>query len=114
MTLNLIAYLIWTILGVAIGALLPRQALAVGLSTGGYLIGTQALVGIIAVPAATLHQERLRESVVLVPTYASRITVEGAALPQAPPRWVAAAVLAGYAAVGTAAGTVMLRRHDIT
>jgi ABC-2 type transport system permease protein len=51
--------------------------------------------------------------VVLVPTYASRLLIEGAPLPQAPPRWVAAAVLVGYAVPGTSAGGSVLRRHDI-
>jgi hypothetical protein len=51
---------------------------------------------------------------VLIPTSASQLMIAGTELPGAPPRYVGALVLIGYAVLSGVLGTMLTKRRDIS
>ncbi|MEV1330778.1 ABC transporter permease [Micromonospora costi] len=111
--LNGLAYLLWGVLGVGLGVLIRSQ---IGATVTGillYLGGTIGAAIAISVLAARFG-DWINDLQLLVPSLASSLMVAGTEIPGNPPRWAGAAVLIGYAVVTGVAGTLILRRRDIS
>lgn len=111
--LNLVGYVIWTILGVALGVLIRNQIASVIVAIVAYFIGLVAQTIVIGL-AGYLEQDWLTKAVVLLPSAASDLMTRGADLPGNPPQWVGAAVLIGYGVVAGVIGTLITRTRDIS
>jgi ABC-2 type transport system permease protein len=112
--LNLLAYAIWTVLGVGLGTLITNQLGAVITSSVLYLVGTQ-IVGLVFLLLSNLFDsEAIMEWQVIWPAMASQVMINGIDSPMLPPWWVGALVLVGYAIVAGVAGTLITRRRDIS
>jgi ABC-2 type transport system permease protein len=113
--LNLLAFAVWAVFGVGIGALIRNQVGATIAAAGLYLVaGGVALVAFQILYGWTKQDWVLTASVV-VPSIASQIMTSPQRLfDQAPPQWVGAAVLIGYAILSTAVGAAIIRRRDVS
>ena len=113
--LNLVAFGVWTVLGVAIGTLIINQLAATLTAAGLYLVGTQLVGLVFFLLAEWLDNETILEWQVIVPSIASQVmTVGGDDVPGAPSWWVGALVLLGYAVAAGVAGVLITRRRDIS
>jgi ABC-2 type transport system permease protein len=111
--LNLLAFMLWAVLGVGLGVLIRSQLAATLILAIVYTVGA-AVVGIIFTLLAQNVAEWIGKLQVLVPTTASELMLSGTELPGNPPRWVGAVVLIGYAAVAGVVGTLITKRRDIS
>jgi|ADGO01.1.fsa_nt_gi hypothetical protein len=113
--LNLVAYAVWSIFGVAIGTLIRSQLAATVISTVLYVIGTQVAGLIFTLLAIWLENESVAEWQVIIPSVASQVmTTGGEDIPGTPEWWVGALILLGYAVVAGVAGVLITRRRDIS
>lgn len=112
--LNLLAYAAWTVLGVGIGTLITNQLAAVIIAAVAYLIGTQVVGLLFYLLAEWFNNQAIIEWQVILPSVASQVMVTGADVPGLPSWWVGTLVLFGYALVTGVAGTLIVRRRDIT
>ncbi|WBB79407.1 ABC transporter permease subunit [Micromonospora sp. WMMD882] len=112
--LNLLAYAIWTILGVGIGTLITNQLGAVITASVVYLVGTQVVGLLFLLLSNLLDNESVLEWQVIWPAVASQVMISGIDSPMLPPWWTGALVLVGYAVVAGAAGIMITRRRDIS
>ena len=110
---NLLAYAIWTVLGVGIGTLIPNQLGAVITAAVLYLIGTQVVQLLFFLLSNALHNEAVMKWMVVWPAVASQVMISGQGSQFLPAWWVGALVLAGYALVSGVAGVLITRRRDI-
>ncbi|WP_030438702.1 ABC transporter permease [Actinoplanes subtropicus] len=111
--LNLLAFMLWAVLGVGLGVLIRSQLAATLILAIVYTVGA-AVVGIIFTLLSQNVAEWIGKLQVLVPTTASELMLSGTELPGNPPRWVGAVVLIGYAAVAGVVGTLITKRRDIS
>ncbi|MFE0589372.1 ABC transporter permease [Micromonospora echinospora] len=112
--LNLLAYAIWTVLGVGLGTLITNQLGAVITASVVYLVGTQ-VVGLLFLLLSNLFDsEAILEWQVVWPAMASQIMISGIDSPMLPPWWTGALVLVAYAVAAGLAGIMITRRRDIS
>jgi len=111
--LNLLAFVLWAVLGVGLGVLIRSQLAATLILAIVYTIGA-AVVGLIFNLLTQYVAEWIGKLQVLVPTTASELMLSGTDLPGNPPRWVGAVVLIGYAIVAGVVGTMITKRRDIS
>ncbi|NES15839.1 MULTISPECIES: ABC transporter permease subunit [unclassified Micromonospora] len=111
--LNLLAYVLWGILGVGFGVLIRSQIGATITAVVLYLVGTTAANLVFFLLQQWLEQDWISKLAVVVPSTASQLMISGTELPGNPPQWVGAAVLIGYSVVTAAVGTAIMRRRDI-
>lgn len=112
--LNLLAYAIWTVLGVGLGTLITNQLGAVVTASVLYLVGTQVVGLLFLLLSNLLESEAVMEWQVLWPAVASQVMISGIDSPMLPPWWTGAVVLVGYALVAGLAGVLLTRRRDIS
>lgn len=112
--LNLLAYVLWAVLGVGFGVLLRSQIAATVTGIILYLAGFIGALVIFTVLASQLDAPWLLEWQVIVPSIASQLMVSGTELPGNPPQWLGAVILLGYATVAAAIGTLIVRTRDIS
>jgi ABC-2 type transport system permease protein len=113
--LNLVAFGVWTIFGVAIGTLITNQLAATITAAVVYLLGTQLAQVAFFVLSAWLDSEAVLQWQVIVPSIASQVmTLGGEGIPGSPAWWVGALVLLGYAVVAGTAGILITRKRDIS
>jgi ABC-2 type transport system permease protein len=113
--LNLLAYVVWAIFGVAIGTLITSQLAATIIAAVLYLVGTQLASLLFFLLAAWLDNETILEWQVVIPSIASQVmTLGGDDIPGTPSWWVGALILLGYAAVAGVVGVLITRRRDIS
>ncbi|WP_051366764.1 ABC transporter permease subunit [Hamadaea tsunoensis] len=113
---NLIAYLLWALLGFGLGTLLRSQIGSVVTSMIVYLVGFVGAIGVFGfIRAHLIHGDWVLTSAVSVPTIASEVMVTPEKLyPQAAPWWVGALVMLGWSVAAGAVGIVLNRRRDIS
>ncbi|MFF5175498.1 ABC transporter permease [Micromonospora sp. NPDC000089] len=111
--LNLLAYAIWTILGVGIGTLIPNQLGAVITAAVVYLVATQVVQVLFVLLSSWLDNEAIAKWQVVWPAIASQVMISGERSGMLPAWWVGALVLIGYALVSGAVGVFVTRRRDI-
>ncbi|HEX7746587.1 MAG TPA: ABC transporter permease [Micromonosporaceae bacterium] len=111
--LNGLAYLLWAILGVGFGVLIRSQ---IGATVTGIVLYLAGYIGALIIISTLSNRfgDWINDLAVIVPSLASQLMVSGTELPGNPPRWAGAAVLIAYAVITSAAGTLVLRRRDIS
>ena len=112
--LNLLAYAIWTILGVGIGTLIPNQLGAVITAAVLYLVGTQVVQLLFFLLSGWLDSQAVVKWQVVWPAVASQVMISGGSTELTPDWWVGALVLVGYALVSGVFGVLITRRRDIS
>ncbi|MCW3814836.1 ABC transporter permease [Micromonospora sp. DR5-3] len=111
--LNLLAYAIWTGLGVGIGTLIPNQLGAVITAAVLYLVGTQVVQLLFFLLSNWLDNEAVIKWQVVWPAVASQVMISGEPSQFTPAWWVGGLVLVGYALVSGVTGVLITRRRDI-
>ncbi|MEU4642200.1 ABC transporter permease [Micromonospora sp. NPDC023814] len=112
--LNLLAYAIWTVLGVGIGTLITNQLGAVITAAVLYLVGTQVVGLLFMLLANALDNMAVAKWQVIWPAVASTVMVSEGQTDFTPEWWVGALVLIGYAVVSGVVGIAITRRRDIS
>ncbi|MBM0279778.1 ABC transporter permease [Micromonospora tarensis] len=110
---NLLAYAIWTILGVGIGTLITNQLGAVITAAVLYLVGTQVVGLLFLLLSNLLDSEAVLKWQVVWPAVASQVMITEGQSEFVPAWWVGALVLIGYALVSGVVGVFITRRRDI-
>lgn len=112
--LNLLAYLLWGILGVGFGVLIRSQIGATVTAVVLYLVGTLAVGILFTVFANWLNQEWIENLQYGLPSIASGLMVAGRNIPGQPEFWVGAVVLVAWALVTGSIGTLITRTRDVS
>jgi ABC-2 type transport system permease protein len=115
--LNLLAYLLWAILGVGIGVLIRSQIGATVTAALLYTIGTYVVIGVLSlIHNFWIKHDWVMQAAVFVPSLASVHMISGLQLGDVPdpPRWLGAVVLIGYAVIAGFIGTMITRKRDIS
>jgi len=112
--LNLLAYGIWTILGVGIGTLITSQLGAVITASVLYLVGTQVVGVLFLLLANWMDNMDIVKWQVVWPAAASTIMISGGESEMTPAWLVGALVLIGYALASGIIGILLTRRRDIS
>jgi ABC-type transport system involved in multi-copper enzyme maturation permease subunit len=118
--LNLLAYVIWAILGIGLGVLLRSQLGATITAAVAYLLAIPVaglFFGLIR--AFVIKDDGVFNAMVLLPGVDSAIMVSPERIQLAPtvlgpPWWAGALVLLAYGVLAGAVGTVLTRRRDIS
>jgi ABC-2 type transport system permease protein len=101
---------------VGFGALIRNQVGAVVTGVLVYLIGTQlAQILFFVIREYLIKEDWVLQAQVVVPAVAAQIFVSATEVfPDAPPYWVGGLVMLGYGVVAGVAGTLIMRRRDIS
>ncbi|NUR69975.1 MAG: ABC transporter permease [Hamadaea sp.] len=113
---NLVAYLLWALLGFGLGTLIHSQIGVVVTAMLIYLGGFIGGIGVFnLIRAYLIHGDWVLTSAVVMPSIASQVMVSPEKLyPEAASWWVGVLVLTGWSVVAGAIGIVLNRRRDIT
>ncbi len=124
MLMNLLAYAIWAVLGIGLGALIRNQLGATITGAGLYLIGTTVVqVAFFLIYQFWIKEEWVLNLMVLAPSVASQVMitpevifgVDANGLPVYGPQWwVGALILLGYGVLAGLLGNLLLRKRDIS
>ncbi|GAA4674048.1 ABC transporter permease [Phytohabitans rumicis] len=112
--LNLVAYLLWGILGVGFGVLIRSQIGATVTAVALYLLGTAAAAIVFTLFAQWLDLDWIRDLQYGMPSIASGLMVSGTDLPNQPAFWVGAVVLVVWALATGTVGTLITRTRDVS
>ena len=113
--LNLLAFVIWAVFGLGLGALIRSQVGSVVAGIAVYLGGFAVVEIIFHLIYQVYRQGWVLGAPVIAPAVASNVMITpGRAFAHAPPQWAGLAIMVGYAAALTAAGIVVTRRRDVT
>jgi hypothetical protein len=113
--MGLLAYVLWALLGLGLGALLRSQVIAVVAAIGIYAGGFVVVELFVHLLYSAFHASWLLGAAVLAPAQASNVMITaGKAFPHAPPWWAGGLVLAGYSVVLATAGAAVIRRADVS
>jgi ABC-type transport system involved in multi-copper enzyme maturation permease subunit len=112
--LNLLAYAMWAIFGVGLGALFQSQVGAVVAGVGVYLGGAGAVLLIFNLIYQAYHHTWVLGAPVIAPAVASLVMITpGRAFDHAPPQWAGLLVMVGYVLTFGIAGLLRTRRREI-
>lgn len=120
--MNLLAYVVWAVLGVGLGALLRNQLAATLTGAALYLIGSQAVQFIFVIIYIYIPSEWVIKSMILVPSVASQVMITAEPAPlwvtadgpiMSPQWWVGLIILVAYGVVAGVIGTLIIRRRDV-
>jgi ABC-type transport system involved in multi-copper enzyme maturation permease subunit len=112
--MGLLAYVLWALFGLGLGALLRNQVVASVAAIGIYVVGIAVVDLIVHLLHDAFHAPWLLGLLVLAPAEASNAMITaGTAFPGAPPWWAGGLVLAGYGLALTVAGSIAISRSDI-
>jgi ABC-2 type transport system permease protein len=112
--MGLLAYVLWALFGLGLGAVVRNQVVAAVAAIGIYAGGVVVVDLIIHLLYDAFHASWLLSLLVLAPAEASNAMIAaGKAFPDAPPWWAGGLVLAGYGVALTVAGGISIRRSDI-
>jgi hypothetical protein len=114
--LNLAVYAVWSVFGVGFGVLIRNQVGTVVTAVVLYFAGSAGGILFFAlVREYLIREDWVTTAQVAVPTIASMVMITpGRLFEDAPPQWVGAAVLIGYALVAGTIGTLITRKRDIS
>ena len=116
--INLLAYALWSVLGVGLGVLMRGQLGATLVTTGVYLSGYAALI-LFGLIRSLVPSDAVYDVAILVPSVASIVMLSPEELAFdadtfGPAWWVGALVLIGYGIAAGVIGTLITRRRDIS
>lgn len=112
--LNLLAYVLWALIGVGFGVLIRSQIGSTVTAMVVYTVGTLAVSIIVRVLVNVLHWDWVDKVQWAFPSIASGLMVNGVDLPGQPHYWVGGLVLLAWAAVTGLIGTLITRTRDIS
>ncbi|HEY1820609.1 MAG TPA: ABC transporter permease subunit [Trebonia sp.] len=113
--LGLLAYVLWALLGLGLGAVLRSQVVAAVAAIAIYAGGFAVAELIAHLLNDAFHASWLLGLAVLAPAEASNVMIaSGRAFQGAPSWWVGAVIMAGYGLALTVAGVIQVRRRDVT
>jgi ABC-2 type transport system permease protein len=113
--LNLLAFVLWAIFGLGLGTLLRSQIGSVITGLCLYLLGFAAVLIIFNLIYNVYPHAWVHTAQVIAPAVASTVMITpGRLYPDAPPEWVGAVVLIGYAVVTGFVGILITRKRDIS
>jgi ABC-2 type transport system permease protein len=112
--LNLLAYVLWALIGVGIGVLIRSQIGATVTAMVVYTVGTLAVSIIVGVLVNVLHWNWVNNVQWAFPSIASGLMVNGADIPHQPHYWVGGLILLAWAVVTGLIGTLITRTRDIS
>jgi ABC-2 type transport system permease protein len=112
---NLLVFVLWAVLGVGFGALIRNQIGATITAAVLYTVGSQ-VVGVVffVIRQFLIKEDWVLKLAVVVPSEAARVFVTAVQLPESAPYWVGGLVLLAYGVVGIVAGSMIMRRRDIS
>ena len=112
--LNLLAYLIWSVLGVGLGTLFRGQAGAVVVGLALYLGGAAVVAAAVNLIYLAYHHTWVLAAAVIAPAVASLVMITpGRAFDHAPPQWAGLLVMMGFVLSLGAVGVLRIRRRDV-
>jgi hypothetical protein len=112
--MGLLAYVLWALFGLGLGAVLHNQVVAVATVIAAYAGGVVVVELVIHLLYDALHASWLLSLAVLAPAQASNVMITaGKAFQDAPPWWVGGLVLAGYGVALAALGAASVSRSDV-
>ena len=112
--MGLLAYVLWALFGLGLGAVLRNQIVAVVAAIGIYAGGIAVVDLIVHLLYWAFHASWLLGLLVLAPAEASNVMITaGRAFQDAPPWWAGGLVLAGYGVALAAFGAASVRRSDV-
>ena len=112
--MGLLAFVLWALFGMGLGAVLRNQVVAVAAAIAIYAGGFVVVELIIHLLYDAFRASWLLSLAVLAPAQASNVMITaGQAYPHAPPWWAGGLVLAGYGVTLAVAGAMSIRRSDI-
>ena len=113
--LNLLGYMIWTVVGIGVGALIRAQIAAVIVGIVGYFVTGTVAEGVAFLLSQALHWHWAPKVLVVLPGMASSVMINGGGdLPGSPARWLGGVILVGWGVVAGLIGTALTRTRDIT
>ena len=113
--LNLVAFVIWAIIGLGLGTLIRSQVGSVVTAIAVYLGGFAVAELIFPLIYDFYRHTWVLGGPVIAPAVASTVMITpGRAFSHAPPQWAGLVIMAGYALVLAATGIVLTRRRDVT
>ena len=113
--LNLLAFILWPILGLGLATLIRSQFGAVLAAMGSYLLGAAAILIVSNLAYLTYHHSWVLGAPVVAPAVASLImTTPRRAFDHAPPQWAGLLVMIGYVLILGAIGIQRTPRQDIS
>jgi ABC-type transport system involved in multi-copper enzyme maturation permease subunit len=118
--LNLLAFVIWAVLGIGLGVLLRSQLGATITAAASYLLAYPvAIIFFGLIRTFVIKDDGVFKAMVLVPGVDSQIMVSPERIQLGPsvlgpPWWVGGLVLLAYGVLAGAVGTVLTRRRDIS
>jgi ABC-type transport system involved in multi-copper enzyme maturation permease subunit len=121
---NLLAYVLWGILGVGLGLMIRSQTAAIVTSTIIYVAGSAVAQALFVLLVATLRADWAIQLQVFLPSVASQIMVSTStdtfqtagpdALINYPPWWAGALILIGWGSISAIIGNMVNQSRDIT
>lgn len=113
--LNLLAFVMWAIFGLGLGALVRSQVGAVITGMAAYLVGIPAIAALVQLIHTLYHHAWVQSAVVIAPAVASLVMTTPGRLDidNPPPQWVGLVVMLGYTVVFGAIGIILTRRRDV-
>ena len=112
--LNLLAYVIWSVLGVGLGTLFRGQVVAVLVGLALYLGGAAAVAAAVNLIYLAYHHTWVLGAAVIAPAVASLVMITPRrAFDHAPPQWAGLLVMMGYVVFLGAVGVLRIRRRDV-
>jgi ABC-2 type transport system permease protein len=113
--MGLLAYVLWALFGLGLGAVLRNQGAAAVAAIAVYAGGFVAAELVVHLLDYAFHASWLLGLAVLAPAEASNVMIApGRAFQGAPPWWVGALVLAGYGMALAGFGVSAIRRQDVS
>ena len=111
--LNLVAFVVWGVFGLGLGAVLRSQMASVVAALGVYA-GSFGAILVFTLLDNLFHQSWLLGAPVIAPAVASEVMItSGQAFPSAPPGWVGGVILIGYTVALVAGGIALTKRRDV-
>lgn len=112
--MGLLAFVLWALFGLGLGAVLRNQVVAVVAAIAIYAGGFVVVELIVHVLYDAFHASWLLSLAVLAPAQASNVMITaGKAFPDAPPWWVGGLVLGAYGVALAAVGAASISRSDV-
>ena len=118
--MNLVAYVVWAMLGVGLGVLIRSQLGATLTGAAFYLLSFPiALTLFTLIRLYVIKENWVWSWIVVIPGVASQILISPEPLSiqfdvQGPPWWVGGLVLVGYGVLAGVVGTLITRKRDIS
>jgi len=112
--LNLVAYILWALIGVGIGVLIRSQIGATVTAMVLYTVGTIAVAIIVQIFINQFGWDWADNLQWAFPSIASGLMVNGVDIPDQPHYWVGGLILLAWAVVTGVIGTLITRTRDIS